>query len=654
MFLTELIRRLRTPLAATGLVVLLGGLGVFGMRSAGILESLELAAYDWYLRLRPFESRPDPRILLVEVTENDIQEQKGWPLSDAVLAKTIEGLAQYGPRAIGLDIYRDLPVPPGGDQLSRALTVPNVVVVTKFAEGSSAGVRPPAVLKGTEQIGFNDIVLDPGGTVRRGLLFLDDGVRVLYSFALRLALLYLRPEGVVPQPDPVDPRLIRLGRTTIRPLEPNDGPYVGTDARGYQFLLDFKGGRASFRAVTLTDLLSGTINPEEVKGKIVLIGITADSVKDEFYTPYSRGLRTNQQTPGVAIHAQIASQLLRMALGEASPMATASEWQNGIWILLWSAMGGLIGLRMRSAWRFSLAGGGGLLALGLFDFAAFLGNRWLPLVPPAMAYLISATVVTAYMSYQEMAQRAVLMKLFSRHVSKEVAETIWQQREQFVDGGRPRPQRLIATVLITDLTGFTTVSERFSPEQLMEWLNEYMDAMAHEVSRHGGVIRQYAGDSIVVIFGVPVARQSREEICQDAANAVNCALAMEAALLQINRRWRAAGKPVTGMRVGILTGPVVAGTLGSAERSEYVTVGDTMNTASRLESFDKELFPPDPDTHPCRLLVGESTLAYLGDQFETEWVGDLSLKGKEHPVGAYRVLGRIGARSEALSPGGQR
>ena len=301
MFLTELTRRLRTPLAATGLVVLLVGLGVLGLRSAGMLEGLELSAYDWYLRLRPFESRPDPRILLVTVTEQDIQEQKGWPLSDAVLANTIEALARYNPRAIGLDMYRDLPVPPGADKLSRALTVPNVVVVTKFAEGSSAGVRPPAVLKGTEQIGFNDIVLDPGGIVRRGLLFLDDGVRVLYSFALQLALQYLRPEGVVPQPDPVDARLLRLGHTTIRPLEPNDGPYVGTDARGYQFLLDFKGGRASFRAVTLTDLLSGTINPEEVKGKIVLIGITADSCSPQAVMPPWALACPEQSAPAAAI-----------------------------------------------------------------------------------------------------------------------------------------------------------------------------------------------------------------------------------------------------------------------------------------------------------------------------------------------------------------
>jgi adenylate cyclase len=257
-----------------------------------------------------------------------------------------------------------------------------------------------------------------------------------------------------------------------------------------------------------------------------------------------------------------------------------------------------------------------------------------------MTWLLSSAAVTAYMSYQETLQRAALMRLFSRHVSKEVAEAVWRQREQFADGRRPRPQGLTATALFTDLTGYTTVSERLSPELLLEWLNEYMDGMAGTVSKYGGVIKQYAGDSIVAIFGVPVARGTEDEIVQDAVNAVDCALAMENVLRDLNRRWRAEQRPTTGMRVGIFTGPVVAGALGSAERSEYVVVGDAVNTASRLESLDKELLAPDTEAHPCRILIGDTTMRYLGDRFETEHVGDFSLKGKQQRIGVYHVIGR--------------
>ena len=648
-------RFIRSPFAVTCLVIIVVGLGVCGLRSAGLLEALELAAYDWFLRLRPTPPAHDPRVTLVTITESDIHDQGGWPLSDGVLARTMEMLLQHEPRAIGLDIYRDVPVPPGSDRLNTTFTRdPRIIVVTKFGEGRSTGVRPPAVLQNTDQVGFNDIVVDPGGTVRRGLVFLDDGQTTFYSFALRLALLHLQAEGVTPQADPSDPRYLRLGRASIRPLEPNDGGYAAADTRGYQFLLDFKDGPGAFPSVDLATLLAGRVEPRLIKGKIVLIGVVAESIKDNFYTPYSRGLEAEQHVAGVAIHAHIASQLLRIGLDGVAPMATPTEPLEVLWIIVWSAMGGMAGLRLRSPVRLALTAGGGLLALGLGDFLMFSRGWWIPLVPPAMTWLLSAAVVTAYVSYQETLQRASLMRLFSRHVSKEVAEAMWQQRDQFADGRRPRPQGLIVTALFTDLTGYSTVSERLSPELLMEWLNEYMEAMAGQVSAHGGVIKQYAGDSIVALYGVPVVRHSEREIADDAINAVNSALAMESALRELNRRWRAENRPTTGMRVGIFTGPVVAGTLGSAERSEYVVVGDAVNTAARLEQFDKGLFAPDPDIHPCRILVGETTLRYLGDQFETDRVGDFALKGKEHTVGIYRVIGRSRADRPALAQEVQR
>jgi adenylate cyclase len=250
----------------------------------------------------------------------------------------------------------------------------------------------------------------------------------------------------------------------------------------------------------------------------------------------------------------------------------------------------------------------------------------------------TSAVVTAYASYRESVDRGLLMKLFSKHVAKEVAEAIWEQREEFLDGNRPRPQRLVVTALFCDLTGFTSVSEKIGPEGLIDWLNELMGPMTQEISRHGGVVRQYAGDAIVTVFGIPVPRTSEAEIRADAAAAIQCALAMERRLLELNQAWRARERPVVGMRIGIYSGPVVSGSLGSAERSEYVVVGDTMNTASRLESYDKDFHRPDPLTTPCRILIGDATLAYVGDRFEVEWVGEANLKGKEQTVGIYRVV----------------
>ena len=638
--MSPLAKLLRAPLAVSLWISILVSFAIVGLRSFGDLESLELAAYDWFIRTRPNDPPADPRIVLVTVTEEDIQRLGSWPLPDNVLAQALELITRSEPRAIGVDMYRDFSVPPGSQQLAELLGKSRSIIwVSKFGEGKASGIAAPKPLQGSDRVGFNDIVVDPGGIVRRGLLFIDDGVTTATAFALRLALLYLQPEGVVPQSDPQNPEFFRLGPHTLRPLESTDGPYANADARGYQFLLDFVGWRKPFASVSLAELFGGKIAPEFFRHKIVLIGVTAESVKDYFFTPFSRGSPDSQHIDGVSIHAHIASQLLRLGLGQAAPLKTLSKVQEGTWILLWSALGALTGLMARSPGKIFLAIASGLLLLAAFDFWIFLNGWWLPLVPPALSGALSAFMITAHLSYQETVQRRALMHLFSRHVSPQVADAIWRQREQFLDGKRPRPQQLVATALFTDLAGFTSVAEKLSPQELMDWLNEYMEAMAAEVSAYGGVIEQYSGDAIVAIFGVPIARSHEEEISRDARNAVNCALAMEEALKQLNRDFAARKQPTTAMRVGIFTGPMVAGSLGSSERLEYVVIGDTVNVASRLESFGKDIPELAVAANSCRILIGEATLRFLQAEYCTKRVGEVALKGKEEKITAYRVIG---------------
>jgi adenylate cyclase len=221
-------------------------------------------------------------------------------------------------------------------------------------------------------------------------------------------------------------------------------------------------------------------------------------------------------------------------------------------------------------------------------------------------------------------------------VSREVAEVICQSREQYLRKGRLLSQRLSATVMFTDLQNFTTVSENMEPQALMEWLNEYMERMVKIVQSHQGQVNKFIGDAVMALFGVPVPRQSEAEIALDAANAVNCALAMRGELEHLREKWAEQGMPLIRMRVGIFTGTVVAGSLGGVERQEYTVIGDTVNTASRLESFDKSI----DANQICRILIGQPTLDYLGDQFVTEKVGEVHLKGKAAPVMIYRVIGR--------------
>jgi len=318
-----------------------------------------------------------------------------------------------------------------------------------------------------------------------------------------------------------------------------------------------------------------------------------------------------------------------------SASCSESERQKVLWLLFWSLLGSAIGFGTRSALRFSLIVAGTQLALFAIAYFAFLSSWWIPLVPPALSFFMSAVGVTAYITGLGKRERAMLMQIFSKHVSKEVAEMIWQQREQFLDNGRPRSQNMTVTVFFSDLKGFTTLSEKMPPEELIDWLNTYMESMAGLIMEHGGVVDSYAGDGIKADFGVPLPRSTEEEVCRDAVNAVACALAMQKEMQRLNELWSGKGHPEMGIRIGLFTGPVVGGLLGSSQRLKYTTIGDSVNIASRLESFDKDV----ASDSLCRILIGDSTLQCLDNRYATEVIGEVNLKGKNEKIIVHRVLG---------------
>lgn len=608
----------------------------------GTLESLELIAYDTLTRWRPTHEQPDLRVVLITVTEEDLQQVNGYPVTDAVLAKTLKRLIDYRPRVIGLDIYRDVPVPPGHDELSTVLSSnDNIIGTMKMPEATRPGVAEPPALRQTGRVGFNDLVVDPGGIVRRGLLFMDSDDSTEFSFALRLALRYLRTEGLTPIPDLLNPDHFRLGTITIPPFEANDGCYVNADAGGYQFLLDYRDKPEQILSYTLSQLLSGEIEPSTIKDKIVLVGVTAVSVNDNFHTPLNRDRDALPTTRGLELHTLITHQLLRHALHGQAPMRFLSNAQEGLWVMVWCVLGALVGIRayllVHSVAIFFL----GLIVLFSTVSLSFSHTIWIPLVAPAFAWVFSITLAAAYSASEQKRQRAQLMNLFSRHVAPEIAEDIWQHRDQFMSAGWPKPQRLTATVMFTDICGFTTISERLSPSELVDWLNEYMEAMTPLIASHRGVVSRFIGDAIMAVFGAPLPSITPAAIQRDAQNAVKAAIVMQEILKQRNVDWQQRGLPAVGMRIGIHTGDMVAGSIGAQQRMEYTLHGDTVNIAARLETFDKDSFIPDLLHDPCRILIGEATFRYLDDRFDVEALQRVSLRGKAQAVTIYRVLGLV-------------
>jgi adenylate cyclase len=620
-------------------------------RELGWLVSWELGAYDNYLRQRPVAAA-EPPVSLVWIREQEIAKF-GHPLPDEVLARALREIVGHAPRAVGVDVYRDRPVGSGWEELREVfLANPNIVIVEKLADPSHPAVGPPPFLKDRNQVGFADIAPDPDGVTRRGLLMLWEADEAYTSFSLRLALRYLYAEGLTMGSDPEN-EFIRLGQTTIPPFERNLGGYKNADAGGYQYLLDYRRANGSFPSANLSEVLDGEVDPALLRDRVVVIGTASPSVKDNFQAPSGFIDSHAARVYGAEQHAQAIDQLTRFARGESRPLGSLSEVLEGLWILAWCLASAFVGIRVRSpvSLVLSILVGLGVLLGG--GYLAFLRGWWLPVVPVAVGGLGSLGVSVAYMIQQERADKLKAMNLFGRFVSRKLVDRIWEDRDLFMEGDRPRPQRITVTVMLTDLIGYTTRSEKKEPAEVMEWLGTYMDRMAYLVESHGGMVNDFLGDGLMASFGVPVASTTEDEIDRDARSAVDCAMAMGRVLAELNEAWQRSGEPTARMRVGIFTGPGVVGAIGSAERMKYATVGNTVNTASRLESFDKMTFELEPEHGTCRILVGQPTLDRLGDGYLSKCVGSHVLKGKGEPVMIHRILGRAAdvIGSDAASSG---
>ncbi len=624
---------------------------VYALRSGGALQRLELFAYDTILSRQPTDDANAAPVVIVELDEAAIQHGKvDYPITDDQLADVLEQLLSYNPTVIGLDIFRDAPVGVGRDRLRDLfLEYEYIVAITKLSDTTHRmPVPPPEFLIDadtgqpaidTGQIASNDLPLDPDGRVRRGILFMNTADGPTYpSLAMLVANHYLLyHHEMVIEIDPAEPSRATIGQSTLSRLTQSDGGYRLDEAElgGFQFLLDYRGPRR-FHRVTVSELLEGEVEPTLFEDKIVLFGHAAVSAaRDTVSTPVQD---TALGEPGVVVHGRIADQIVRAALGKEADVGYFAEPVEAGWILFWSLFGALIGLSIRSTWLFVVTTGLGLIVIGGVGWFGFDVGRWVPVVPPWLTWILSAGVVTSYMSYREMRQRGQLMRLFEQHVSDTVAATVWEQRDALLDGRRVRPTEVTATVLFVDIEGFSAIAEGLTPGELIDWLNRYLDLMSSTVIEHDGMVNKYMGDAVLAVFGVPFAATSDEQIDRDARRAVACALDLRRRLTELNETTQRNDKPRVRLRVGIATGPVVAGTLGTTRRVEYSVLGDTVNTAARLESFEKTAMGDDDAPAGCRILIAETTLQRLDETVKTRSVGTLDLKGKSVPVSVHAVL----------------
>jgi class 3 adenylate cyclase len=557
---------------------------------------VEAVAFRFLGPQRPLGSK----VVVVGITEDTLAAfPYRSPIDRAFLADLIDVLARSGVVAVGLDVVFDRPTEPAKDAaLRRALTRADIPVVAvsiapdtpmpadqrRFMAAFLAGVRT----------GDANLVLDRFDDVVRDHVPVHPATG-LPSFPAAIA-------GALGVPVPDRPFPIEWRRL-------NGGPHAGPIVPTY-----------SAESIRL-------LPPGWLSGKVALIGSLIPG-SDEHRTLAST---FGPPSFGVAIHAQVVSQLLDR---HAVP-APSLPWREIAATTVLAASGVALGV----AWSGSLAVaalsvvglGFVVAALVTYAFTAVL----IPVVAPIVALAIAGGGARAWRGRADRRDRRMLRALFSRFVSEPVVNEILKERDLFMAGGRPRPQELTATVLYADVASFTTICEGLAPEPLIAWLDRYIDTMAGVIMEHGGVLLRFIGDGILAVFGAPIPRRDEAAIALDANNAARCALAMERAMQSLNDAWCAAGLPVGGLRVGLHTGAMVAGSLGTGARMEFCLLGDTANIGARLEQLGKEFAEPDP--RYCTIVVGEPTWSRLGGTFPGIRIGEFMLRGRQTAMTAYRI-----------------
>ena len=371
--------------------------GMAVVRQLGWLESSELGLYDQFIQMRTADSR-DERILVVGIDESDIQSRQEYPIEDETLANALEILESHNPRAIGVDIGRDVPQgPPEGRErmieiLENSDRIATACVLSTLDEpGVSAapGTDP-------DLIGFADFPIDPDNVVRRSILIsapgefsLDlgethlcndtDPENEVLSLSLLLSLIYLEGENIFPEQTLWGD--LQLGDQVFTPLFEKTGGYASTGATDYQLMLNYRAPKDAVRQVTLTEVLEETIDPSWIDDRIVLIGYTSSIAKDVFSTPYASTTASSRSMPGVIIHAQATSQILSAVLNNRPLIHSWPELAEIAWLGAWAFLGSVVAWRCRRLSVFVL------LTLGLLGtvwglcFGLFIQGLWLPLVP---------------------------------------------------------------------------------------------------------------------------------------------------------------------------------------------------------------------------------------------------------------------------------
>jgi adenylate cyclase len=596
------------------------------VRGYGWLQPFELLIYDG-LRVTWAGNAPSNTVLLVGGTEADV-EDFDWPLRDGDLADLLERIAGWQPRVIGVDIYRDHPKPPGTERLAAVLDRHKEIVWTfKLQDGAKRAIQPPAALRGKDRAVLADVVTDSGNVVRRGLLYADDGVDNYTSMGMALALGYLAVDHV--RPAPAEGDQLRLGKALIAPLEDSRGPYIRLDSAGYQMLLDYHGGSHRFPFKSIGEVMRSDDAASLVRGRAVLVGVTSESVKDTFSTPFGTGFGSEEPIWGITVHAHIADQLIRNAIDGAPSLRGLSRGGEDLWIWGWAIGGMALGLLVRYPIPAACGSALGVLVLAGAVYQAFGMALLLPAVPAAIAWVGSAGLTNRIMYAASNRIRALLRKSFEHYLPPAVIARMLASGTLPKLGGERRE----ISVVFTDVAGFTTFSESVEPEFLASMCNDYFEGVCAAIFAEGGMVNEFIGDAVLAFFGAPIDQPDHAD------RAVSAALGIDAFARRFSAEQEARGIHFGRTRIGVHTGIAMVGNVGTRSRLKYSALGDMLNTGSRLEGLNKTI-----GTRIC--VSGEIVGKAQRHRFRP--IGSFVVKGRQAATDVFEPLAAEDLQSDRI------
>ena len=591
-----------------------------------VAEELNLLTYDLVIssqeKKKSSGNSQEIQVSVVGIGEGDISLY-GWPISDDYLCKAIDRLNKSGAKAIALDLYRNKSVPPDNKCLEeRISTNTKLISIRNMMEEIPAIPGTPAT-----QQGFNDLVVDNDRVIRRDLIHVKNQSPDVRSLSIRLLE---KAEGV----HNLEAQIESLPDSTW--LTEDTGGYFDLPAAGYQTMLPFH-QREAVKNWSLSNLLDGKINEEEISNSIVLIGSTAESVKDIYTIPHSYFQNSDKylQVPGVEIHALrvlALSNLLRNGKPTIKPIGQHAE--NLLSLLLFClgvAIAETPKLIRKSAIGIGIAAitvAAGIILLQL------KADYWIGISLPLGALTLSGGSGLLRRGLVSQQHKQEIQRLLGQTSSQAVAEQLWKQKDELLKDGRFLGREQWVTVLFSDACNFTTISEQLKPSELIEWLNRGISICVDSVDKHGGMVNKFTGDGMLAVFGAPLSNG----VSHDAQQAVRAAREIQEKIQKLNKELQTENLHPMKLRIGIHSGLVLTGSLGNSKRLEYAVIGDAVNCASRLESCEKSR-----QNTIVRVLVSTETRNQLGDADpEFEWInwGSLSVKGRKKEIVVSELKGK--------------